>query len=181
MILGIGSIRAHLAAAATEAGTGTRTGTPLDLNYMVQSALLHHGADPLLAARGQTIVSHVSHTVERADPLKIHNLIHHDGYLEFAIIQDADRLDALGAVGIGRCFTFLGAQGGTLVPGGGEWELGSAIGHFGEKLEKLEKLEGLMKTGSGREMAMVRTQRLGEFRGWWEEMGLATASADASP
>lgn len=90
-------------------------------------------------------------------------------YPELGIVQDADRLDAIGAVGIGRCFTFLGAKGKGKGKGKGdgeEWELENAIRHFGEKLERLE---GMMKTESGREMARVRTERLRVFKGWWEE------------
>lgn len=96
------------------------------------------------------------------DPDVIRRLIFEEGYPELAIVQDADRLDALGAVGIARCFTYLGAKG----RGKGSWELEEAIEHFGEKLEKLE---GMMKTESGREMARVRTERLREFRKWWVE------------
>lgn len=87
-------------------------------------------------------------------------------------MQDADRLDAIGAIGIGRTFTFLGAQGKKFAKEG-EWEMGNCIEHF---VEKLERLEGMMKTETGRGMARVRTERLGVFRGWWEEeMGVATA------
>jgi HD superfamily phosphodiesterase len=44
--------------------------------------------------------------------------------------------------------------------------MNNAIAHF---QEKLVRLEGMMKTQTGREMARVRTQRLVEFRKWWEE------------
>ncbi|KAL2863943.1 HD domain-containing protein [Aspergillus lucknowensis] len=133
---------------------------------LVEHILLTHGADAALAHRVQTIVSHVSYTTERKDPERVRRLIEEEGYPELAVVQDADRLDALGAVGIGRCFTFLGAKGRTMLKEGERWEMDNAIRHFGEKLETLE---GMMKTGTGREMARVRTERLGEFRRWWEE------------
>lgn len=77
---------------------------------------------------------------------------------ELAIVQDADRLDAIGAVGIGRTFTYGGAKGSRLMD--------DTIDHFAEKLENLE---GMMKTEEGRRMAQERTKRLRMFRGWWEE------------
>ncbi|KKZ62200.1 hypothetical protein EMCG_03338 [[Emmonsia] crescens] len=145
----------------------TSTPTPISsadsaINTTVYGALLSNGADPSLAARVQKIVSHVSFSTEMKDPDVIRRLIFEEGYPELAIVQDADRLDALGAVGIARCFTYLGAKG----QGKGSWELEEAIEHFGEKLERLE---GMMKTESGREMARVRTERLREFRKWWVE------------
>ncbi len=77
---------------------------------------------------------------------------------ELAIVQDADRLDAIGAVGIGRTFTYGGAK--------GSRSMDDTIDHF---TEKLENLEGMMKTEEGRRMAQERTKRLRVFRGWWEE------------
>ncbi|EGE85870.1 hypothetical protein RJZ56_005856 [Blastomyces dermatitidis] len=133
---------------------------PTTATTIVYDALLSNGADPCLAARVRMVVSHVSFSTEMKDPDLIRRLIFEEGYPELAIVQDADRLDALGAVGIGRCFTYLGAKG----QGQGSWELDEAIEHFGEKLERLE---GMMKTESGREMARVRTERLREFRRWW--------------
>lgn len=73
-------------------------------------------------------------------------------------MQDADRLDALGAVGIGRAFTFGGARGNRGMRG--------TVDHF---QEKLERLEGMMKTDEGRRMARERTRRVKLFRDWWEE------------
>lgn len=136
----------------------------LDASKMVLKALLDHNAEETLAQKVQTIVSHVSYTTECKDPTKIQELIAGD-YPELAIVQDADRLDAIGAIGIGRTFTFLGAQGKKFV-GTGKWEMGNSIEHF---QEKLELLEGMMKTETGKEMARVRTERLRIFRGWWEE------------
>ncbi|OJJ47909.1 hypothetical protein ASPZODRAFT_131514 [Penicilliopsis zonata CBS 506.65] len=158
-------------------GFGSDASVQLNPNKMVEHVLLKHGADPLLAERVQTIVSHVSFTTECADPDRVARLIATEGehgYAELAIVQDADRLDALGAIGIGRTFTFLGAQGRKMVPEGGVWEMDNSIRHFGEKLERLE---GMMKTQTGREMAKLRTDRLRQFRGWWEEeMDLARES-----
>lgn len=136
----------------------------LDPSTMVQKALLNHNAPEELAQKVQKIVSHVSYTTECKDPPKIQELIAGD-YPELAIVQDADRLDAIGAIGIGRTFTFLGAQGKKFAEAG-KWEMGNSIEHF---QEKLELLEGMMKTETGRQMARVRTERLRIFRGWWEE------------
>lgn len=93
-------------------------------------------------------------------------------YPELAVVQDADRLDAIGAVGIGRTFTYSavveGRNGGRQGAGVGAME--DAIRHFGDKLERLE---GMMKTVEGRRLAGERTRRLREFRSWWtEEVGV---------
>jgi uncharacterized protein len=74
-----------------------------------------------------------------------------------AIIQDADRLDALGAVGIGRVFAFGGAKGRSM---------DDSIEHFDDKLFKLESM---MKTETGRNLARERTERMRRFTGWWLE------------
>ncbi|KAJ5542778.1 WASH complex F-actin capping protein beta subunit [Penicillium sp. DV-2018c] len=136
----------------------------LDPTTMVQHALLARGATPELASQVQTIVSNVSYSSECKDPALVRRLID-DGLVELAIVQDADRLDAIGAIGVGRCFTFLGAVGKKYCVDG-KWEMDNAIQHFGDKLVKLQ---GMMKTATGKEMARVRTERLEIFAGWWEE------------
>ena len=75
-------------------------------------------------------------------------------------MQDADRLDAIGAVGIGRMFTYGGAR--------TERSMGGTVAHLDEKLVRLE---GMMKTAVGREVARERGERLRVFRGWWVEEG----------
>jgi len=87
--------------------------------------------------------------------------------LEGQILQDADRLDALGAIGIARAF----ATGGSLkrpfyniddpfckrrIPDDKIW----TVDHF---FQKLLKLESLMNTKSGKAEAKKRTRILKEF------------------
>ncbi|KAJ5688568.1 hypothetical protein N7462_002960 [Penicillium macrosclerotiorum] len=136
----------------------------VDPTTMVQVALEQHGAPTALAAKVQMVVSHVSYTTECKDPEAVRRVL--EAAPELGVVQDADRLDAIGAIGIGRTFTFLGAQGKKFVGEAGEWEMGNSIEHF---VDKLERLEGMMKTETGRRMARVRTERLKVFRGWWEE------------
>jgi uncharacterized protein len=64
--------------------------------------------------------------------------------LATAVVQDADRLDAIGATGIARCFCFGGSR---------NRPLAESVAHFHEKLLKLK---GLMKTEAGRAAAEAR-------------------------
>lgn len=68
--------------------------------------------------------------------------------LEGKIVQDADRLDAIGAVGIARTFMFAGAKGHSLY--GNDK---SAYAHF---FSKLLLLKDMMNTDAAREMADER-------------------------
>lgn len=127
-----------------------------DGKVLVLETLLGFGAQEDLATRVQDIVVGVSYSAEIKDPAKVQAMILK--YPELAIVQDADRLDAIGAVGIGRTFTFGGAKGGR--------HMGESIQHFEEKLEKLE---AMMKTVPGRGFAKERTEKLKTFKHWWEE------------
>lgn len=151
--------------------SATENGETPDPSTMVQTALLKHGAPAELAAKVQTVVSHVSYTTECKDPAVIQRLID-EGLPELAIVQDADRLDAVGAIGIGRTFTFLGAQG-KKVAGESGWEMGNSIQHFEDKLLRIA---GMMKTKTGGELACERTQRLSLFKKWFEEEMAAASS-----
>lgn len=127
-----------------------------DGNALVEATLLGFGAEEALAAKVQQIVLGVSYSSEIKDPARVQAMILENP--ELAVVQDADRLDAIGAVGIGRTFTFGGAR--------GERHMGKTIEHFEDKLVKLE---GMMKTAPGRGLARERTERLRTFKRWWEQ------------
>ncbi|WYZ41636.1 hypothetical protein EsH8_V_000531 [Colletotrichum jinshuiense] len=127
-----------------------------DASTLISTVLQTLGADSQLAARVQTICLGVSYSSEIKDPARVRALVAE--HPELAVVQDADRLDAIGAVGIGRCFTFGGAK--------GSRSMDDSILHFEEKLVKLE---GMMKTDAGREMAQERTKRILTFMEWWQD------------
>ena len=70
---------------------------------------------------------------------------------EFMIVQDADRLDAIGAVGIARAFNYGGFVNNPIYDPSGT--VPSTIGHF---YDKLLKLKDLMNTKTGRMLAEDR-------------------------
>ncbi len=81
---------------------------------------------------------------------------------EFMIVQDADRLDAIGAIGIARAFSYGGFRNNPIyIPD--EISSGvsrSTIGHFHDKLLKLKDL---MNTPAGRKIAEERHKILERF------------------
>ncbi|WP_145329572.1 HD domain-containing protein [Paenibacillus xylanexedens] len=100
--------------------------------------------------------------------------------LEAQVVQDADRLDALGAIGIARTFAFSGARGREMYDPAlppreqmtrEEYRNGrsTTINHF---YEKLFKLKDLMNTSYGKELAQQRheymVQFVERFRQEWE-------------
>jgi uncharacterized protein len=77
--------------------------------------------------------------------------------LEARVLSDADKLDALGAVGIARTFMRAGEHGTTMTDG---------IDHFHEKLLRLA---GLMYTKTAWQIAEERHAFLAQFLGRIEE------------
>lgn len=125
-----------------------------DSSRLVFTFLRSLDVPPSFAEKIQAICLGVSYSSEIKDPAKVLALI--EEYPELAVVQDADRLDAIGAVGIGRAFAFGGAKNRTLE---------STMEHFDDKLLKLE---GMMKTDFGRKLATERTERMVLMKEWWE-------------
>ncbi len=71
--------------------------------------------------------------------------------LEGRVVQDADRLDAIGAIGIARTMAYSGHTGRLIYQPDGDKE--TAIQHFADKLLHLK---ALMTTAYGRKMAEQR-------------------------
>ena len=87
------------------------------------------------------------------------------GTAEGHVVQDADRLDAMGAVGIARTFAYGGSHG---------RKPEDSIAHFHEKLLLLKDM---MTTEKGRELAEARHAFMEAFlREWDAEMNTADNS-----
>jgi uncharacterized protein len=87
--------------------------------------------------------------------------------VEGCILQDADRLDAIGLCGIARCFYTAGRLGSRLYdladPEAKTRPLDDARNALDHFPKKLLTLEGSFKTRRGQELAKERHQRLHEF------------------
>lgn len=102
--------------------------------------------------------------------------------IEFKVVQDADRLDAIGAVGIARCFNYGGYKNRpifdpTCPPKMNQSKeeyknsVAPSINHFYEKLIRLEQL---MNTETGRNMAKRRNNfMLSYLKQFFDEVGIS--------
>lgn len=157
-----------------------------DLFVCELAALLHDIADPKLNISEEVGLSKVKYWLEDNNvPVDASNhvmqIISTMSYkgggkppmstLEGQVVQDADRLDAIGAMGIARVFAYSGAKGRkfhdpTLDPridmSEDEYRNGedTAINHF---YEKLLKLKDLMNTNYGKTLAMGRHQFMMDY------------------
>ncbi|KAK4580372.1 hypothetical protein LTR86_000575 [Recurvomyces mirabilis] len=71
---------------------------------LISDVLAKNGCPPKFAVKVALIVEHVSYSSEIKRPSLVKAIV--STHPELAIVQDADRLDSIGALGIGRVFAF---------------------------------------------------------------------------
>ena len=131
---------------------------------MAATFLIKHNAD-------STVVTHVLNIIKH---MSFKNSLDKDqtfNSLELEIVQDADRLDAIGAIGVARAFNYGGFKNRALFDPGiqpnlnmtkAEYKSSSAptINHF---YEKLLLLKDQMNTKTGKTLAKNRHQFMEQF------------------
>lgn len=142
----------------TETSSDFSPPKPVVPEHTPLSFLLSISSPPELAHSIQEIVDAVSFTQEKRFPAATRAAL--DSHPELAIVQDADRLDALGARGIARFFTFGGA------PGGQGRSMAESLSRM---MVRSRLVVPLMKTAEGKRVAEVKMERLCAFERWWEE------------
>ncbi len=177
----------HIERVWKNARTIVRT-EPVDLFVVELGALLHdiadakfHGGDETLGPakarkhlESLAVDDAVIHQVEQI----IRNISFKGGNFEpdysspeLAVVQDADRLDAMGAIGIARAFNYGGHSGREMYNPGIDPVMGMSkeaykksasptINHF---YEKLLLLKDRMNTATGRRMAEERHRFMEQF------------------
>jgi len=164
------------AIAAHEGGDGELLAAAVllhDCVHVEKSSPLRAHASRLAAERARGILQGIGWPPGRIDAVA-HAIAAHSfsagiapETLEARILQDADRLEAIGAIGVARCFYTAGRMGSALYdpadPRAEHRPLDDrafAIDHF---RTKLLKLEGGFQTAAGAKLARERTQRIAGF------------------
>jgi len=142
------------------------------------TALLHDTADSKFAGRngeqGYSLIADYMDSCEMSEiKAPVLNVIRNISFSSgekytilndplLCMVQDADRLDAIGAIGIARAFNYGGFRNNPIYLPGKESENSgkSTIGHF---YDKLLKLKDLMNTSTGRIIAEERHKILEKF------------------
>lgn len=148
-------------------------GTPVDEEVVEMAALLHDVFDSRInnqepdAATGIMLTMHFLSSIAVPDDMvgKVTFIADNISYskqvknyiprqrrsIEMDIVQDADRLDAIGAIGVARCFAYGGHAG---------HKMEKSRRHFNEKIVKLASL---MQTTAGAKMAARRQPIVSKF------------------
>eukprot|EP00389_Voromonas_pontica_P003341 GDKH01004924.1.p1 GENE.GDKH01004924.1~~GDKH01004924.1.p1 ORF type:complete len:249 (+),score=35.04 GDKH01004924.1:111-857(+) len=189
--------RMAMAIAADEVEKRSTDDKPIDLELVEMAALLHDVGDYKYAKPGDDesespIISFLRKVgVADARARQVDELVNNVGFkkelanrgakltIETAIVQDADRLEAIGAIGIARTFTFGGARGRPMYEPEMDEPLRkrhrtatedeyvknsatkrSTVSHF---YDKLLFLSGMMKTDLGKKLAETRHKAMESF------------------
>jgi uncharacterized protein len=127
----------------------------------VSDWLEDHRVDIAIGEQVMEIISTMSYNSGQNPPMRT---------IEGKVVQDADRLDALGAIGIARTFAYSGWKG-RLIHHPDQSD--TAIAHF---YDKLLKLKDLMNTSYAKELAQPRhaflEAYLEQFYREWDPDGL---------
>ncbi len=124
--------------------------------------LHNHGVNEIDRDHILSIISTMSFRGGHGEPMKT---------LEGKVVQDADRLDAIGAIGIARTFAYAGSKGHILydpdIPPRSSMtaeqyrkDTNTAVNHF---YEKLLKLRDRMNTDYGKQLAASRHASMESF------------------
>ena len=139
-----------------------------DIQMVALAALLHdvddHKLSPETCEHKDRAVAFLRE--QGVDEQKIHSIVEiiseisfsagngRPSTLEGMCVQDADRLDAIGAIGIGRAFAFGGSRGRRMHDPEGV-DKTATVEHF---YDKLFKLKDLMTTATGQTLARQRDE-----------------------
>jgi uncharacterized protein len=148
-------------------------GQNVDLDVIKLASLLHDLDDPKINKTKSSYVSDfLSKNCDKEMAYKVKEIISSISYsswlagkevesIEGKIVQDADRLDALGAIGIARCFSYSGFAKRMIYDNSIEDD--SAIAHF---YQKLLKLESLMNTENAK---LIASKRIAFMKNYLDE------------
>lgn len=137
-------------------------GKDVNLFVLSMATLLHDLDDYKIAGSNSNRVMSYLESQNIKEKHEIKEIIDHMSFtsykqgktvstLEGQIVQDADRLDALGAIGIARCFAYSGVKNRPLYKNDKDDD--SSIAHFYQKLLKLPEL---MNTSEAKLLAETR-------------------------
>ncbi|MEQ6376064.1 HD domain-containing protein [Bacillaceae bacterium S4-13-58] len=133
---------------------------PEEEKNKMSNFLLGRGLSYEEVKKTMNIIEEVSFSKNKTPPTTI----------EGKVVQDADRLDAIGAIGIARTFAYGGAKGQLIYNPGSETQhieglhlQGSASTSIQHFYDKLLKLKDLMNTKYGYQLACERHQFMDGF------------------
>lgn len=157
-----------------------------NLHIIITAALMHDCADHKLFADINAQINKIKTLLEncgyqQTDIAHILYIIQNISYnkgknaelstLEAMIVRDADRLDALGAIGIIRTIEYGSSKGRPFYSCTDLWDENTTLNHF---YDKLFKLKGLIHTETARKMADERDKFMHSFiEQFYREIGVS--------